>query len=138
VEVKKVIAEVKKPLAKKEEIKFDPKPKKEILPVKEKAKKTLPNQTNIEIKYRNSFEKKFYTSKDNSFTINMASVPKSRLKGFINRYILDDKYLVKKKNNNYQIVYGIYKNKKEAQEAILNLHPKILDSVSIISIKSVK
>jgi adhesin transport system outer membrane protein len=50
VEVKKVIAEVKKPLAKKEEIKFDPKPKKEILPVKEKAKKVEVKKVIAEVK----------------------------------------------------------------------------------------
>jgi outer membrane protein TolC len=89
-------------------------------------------------KYKTQFEKDFYTDITYSYTILLTKISKSNLRAFVKRYIIDDQYLVKKSNNKYMVLYGLFTTKEQAVKAIENLHPKIINSSKIVLIKDIR
>ena len=111
---------------------------------KTKKKRTLQQEEmrkkiQIKEKERKLAQIKIKDKKNSSnFAIHLTTIKRSQEKNFIDRYILDSNYKIIHNGNMSKIIYGNYKSKVEAEDAIENLHPRIISKAKIISIQSDK
>ena len=78
-----------------------------------------------------SFTQAFNNAPKNYYTLQLGVIPFKEKSNFIRRFILGDSYTTIRKGKQVTVFYDLFESKEAALEGIKNLHPKIIQSVTI-------